>query len=126
MMSPAPRAIPRSPLPIQVQKQRERLLASFSEAEIEKIEYQHQDLASVYREEQILKACLDNRTDCSTVDEVWYFLGETFVLLYHSASELSTVFPSTAAIETDFSLSKWERNVFRSALFDFPLEGILH
>jgi hypothetical protein len=126
MMSPAPRAIPRSPLPIQVQKPRERLLASFSKAEIEKIESQHQDLASAYREEQILKACLDNRTDCSTVDEVWHFLGETFVLLHHSGSDLSTVFPSTAAVESDFSLSKWERNLFRSAHIDFPLEGILH
>jgi hypothetical protein len=33
-----------------MQKQQERLLASFSEAEMEKIESQHQDLASVYQD----------------------------------------------------------------------------
>jgi hypothetical protein len=106
-----------------VQKQREHLLASFSAAEIEKIESQHQDLASVYQEEQTSKACLDNGTDCSTVDEVWHLLGETFVLLHDSAGDLSTVFPSTAAVESAFSLSKWEKNEFRSARTEFPLEG---
>jgi hypothetical protein len=46
MMNPASRAIPLSPLITQVQKQRERLLAFFSEAEIEEIATQHRDLVS--------------------------------------------------------------------------------
>jgi hypothetical protein len=50
-----------------MQKLRERLLSSFSEAEIEKIESQHQDLASVYQDEQTLKASLDNCIIFSTI-----------------------------------------------------------
>jgi hypothetical protein len=121
MMSPAPPVIPRSPLPTQLQKQRERLLESFSEAEIEKIESQHQGLASVYQEEQTLKDFLDNFTDCSTVDDVWHLLEETFMLLHDSAVDLATVFPSTTAVESDFSPSQWENNEFRSALTGFLL-----
>jgi hypothetical protein len=53
----------------QAQNQRERRLTSFSEAEIEEIETQHQDLVLAYQKEQTLKACLDICTACSTFDD---------------------------------------------------------
>jgi hypothetical protein len=56
----------------------------------------------------------------------WHLLGEKFTLLRGFAGGLATVSPSTAAVESDFSLIKWEKNEFRSALADFSLEGILH
>jgi hypothetical protein len=59
LTSPASRAIPLRSLLSQERKQRERLLASYSEDTIE-IETQHQDLVSAYQREQTLKACLDN------------------------------------------------------------------
>jgi hypothetical protein len=122
---PAPHAIPLSSLLSQVRKQRECLLASYSEAEIE-IETQHQDLVSAYQKEQTLKAYLDNCTDCSKFDDVWHLLGEKFTLLRDFAGGLATVSPSTATVESDFSLMKWEKNKFRSILSDFSFDGILH
>jgi hypothetical protein len=76
LTSPAARAIPLSSLLSQVRKQRECLLASYSEAAIE-IETQYQDLVSVYQKEQTLKACLDNCSDCSKFADVWHLLGES-------------------------------------------------
>jgi hypothetical protein len=76
LTSPAARAIPLSSLLSQVRKQRECLLASYSEATIE-IETQYQDLVSVYQKEQTLKACLDNCSDCSKFSDVWHLLGES-------------------------------------------------
>jgi hypothetical protein len=105
------------PAPNAGAKQRDCLLASFCEAEIEEVDslrqhyrglsadiYIQQDLASAYREEQTLKACLDNCPDCLTVEDAWHVLGEKFTLLRDFAGGLATVFPSTAAVESDFSL----------------------
>jgi hypothetical protein len=80
LMSPASRAIPLSSLLSQVRKQRECLLAFYSEAAIE-IETQYQDLVSVYQKEQTLKACLDNCADCSKL--------RTFGICWERSSRLS-------------------------------------
>jgi hypothetical protein len=53
-------------------------------------------------------------------------LGEKFTPLCDFAGGLATVSPSTATIESDFSLMKWEKRKFRSAQTDFSFEGILH
>jgi hypothetical protein len=75
----------------------------------------------MYLKEQTLNACLDKCTAYSTFDVGWHLLGEKFTLLRHLAGCLATVFPSTAAVESDFSLIKWERKESRSALTDFSL-----
>jgi hypothetical protein len=125
LTSPASRAIPLSSLLSQVRKQRECLLASYSEAAIE-IETQYQDLVSVYQKEQTLEACLDNCTDCSKCADVWHLLGEKFTPLRDFSGGRATVSPSTATVESDFSLMKWEKNKFSSVQTDFSLDGILH
>jgi hypothetical protein len=39
---------------------------------------------------------------------------------------LATVFLGTATVESDFSVLKYAKNDYRTALTDFSLEGILH
>jgi hypothetical protein len=39
---------------------------------------------------------------------------------------LASVFPGTATVESDFSLSNWEKDDYCASLTDFSLEGILH
>jgi hypothetical protein len=114
LTSPPSRAIPLSSLLSQVRKQRECLLESYSEIAIE-IETQYQHLVSVHQKEQTLKACLDNCTDCSKIANVWHLLGEKFTPRRAFAGGLATVSPSIATVESDFSLMKWETNMFRSA-----------
>jgi hypothetical protein len=96
------------------------------QSEIEEIETQYQDPVLVYQKEQTLKACLAKCTACSTFEDGLQLLGEKFTLLRHLAGGISTVFPSTAAVESDFTRIEWEKKEFRSALTDFSLEGILH
>jgi hypothetical protein len=86
-----------------------------------------------YQREQTLKACFDKCTGCSTFDDAWNWVKETWNLLREKstllrdfAGGLSTVFPSTAAVESDFSLIKWGKDEFRSALTDCFLQGTLH
>jgi hypothetical protein len=122
LTSPPSRAIPLISLLSQARKQRECLLASYSEVAIE-IETQYQDLVSVYQKEQTLKACLDNCTGCSKITDVWHLLGEKFMPLRDFAGGLATVSPSTATVESDFSLMKWEKKKFRSAQTDFLLRA---
>jgi hypothetical protein len=100
-----------------------RLLASFSEVELEKFESQHHDLASAYQDEQTLHTCLNNCTDCSTVGEAWHLLGGNFALHFDFSGGLTTVFPSTAAVENDFSRFKRKKNEFRSAVTDVLLKA---
>jgi hypothetical protein len=85
---------------------------------------QCQDLVSVYQKEQTLKACLDNCTGCSKFADVWHLLGEKFTPLRDFAGGLGTVSPSTATVESDFSLCR--RRASLEAQTDFSLEGILH
>jgi hypothetical protein len=49
-----------------------------------------------------------------------------FTSLRDFAGGLATVSPSTATVESEFSLMKWEKNKFRIAQTDCSLEGILH
>jgi hypothetical protein len=126
LTSPASRAIPLSSLLSHVRKQRECLLAPYSEVAIE-IETQCQDLVSMYQKEQTLKVCLDNCSKFADVQQMpRHLLGEKFTPLRDFAGGLGTVSPSTATVESDFSLMKWEKRKFRRAQTDFSLEGILH
>jgi hypothetical protein len=60
------------------------------------------------------------------VADVWHLLREKFTPLRDFAGGLATVSPSTAIVESDFSLMKWEKHKFRSVQTDFSFEGILH
>jgi hypothetical protein len=111
---------------LQVLRQRDRLQSFFTNAEIEDIEAEHQDLIQAYGSEPIMKECLDKCDDRTTFDEGWNLLGKKLISLRNFTGGLATVFPSTAPVESDFSLIKWEKNEFRSSLTDFSLEGILH
>jgi hypothetical protein len=106
-----------------VRKQRECLLAPYSEVAIE-IEIQYQDLVSMYQKEQPLKACLDNCSKFADVQQMpRHLLGEKFTPLRDFAGGLGTVSLSTATVESDFSLMKWEKSKFRSAQTDFFSRG---
>lgn len=49
-----------------------------------------------------------------------------FMTLSKFLGDLSTVFISTAALESDFSTLQWERNVDRTSTLGLSLDEILH
>ena len=56
----------------------------------------------------------------------WRPLKGRFVHPKEFFAGLATVFPGTATVESDFSIINFEKNIYRSALTDLSLEGILH
>ena len=40
--------------------------------------------------------------------------------------DITSAFPGTATVESDFSVVKWEKDEFRRSLTNFSLEGTLH
>jgi hypothetical protein len=48
-----------------------------------------------------------------------------FERLRQFSGGLATIFANTISVESDFSILKWEKDEFRSALMDLSLEGII-
>jgi hypothetical protein len=58
--------------------------------------------------------------------ESWKLQEGRLEELVDFAGGLATIFPRTATVESDFSVIGWEKDIYRSALTDFSLEGLLH
>lgn len=58
--------------------------------------------------------------------KAWEPFKTRFKKLVSFFGGLATVFPSTAAVESDFSVLQWEKDVYRQSLTDLSLEGVLH
>ena len=61
-----------------------------------------------------------------TFEERWKWLAPSYPNLVEYAGGLQSVFPTTATVESDFSIMGWERNEYRQRLSSFALEGIMH
>jgi hypothetical protein len=66
-------------------------------------------------------------TNCATTgfEVARQLLGSRFAKLRQFCGGLATVLPGTAAVESDFSVLKWEHDEFRSTLTELSLEGIM-
>ena len=97
----------------------------WSEEEIEEIEDGHKTLFESYRDDAQIKAILDAHTHITPFNEAWDALGHVlYGRLRRFAGGLATVFANTTSIESDFSILKWEKDEYRSAMMDLTLEGI--
>jgi hypothetical protein len=65
-----------------------------------------------------------NEHDVNTLfNDAWDCVGR-FDRLCAFCGGLATVFPNTTAVESDFSILKWEMDEFRTALMHLSLEEI--
>ncbi len=113
-------------LSITVQTHRERLLSRWSLTKIDLIEQQFDSLLVAYQSEEAFKNALENCGAATGFKEGWLLTGGRFPELQDFCGGLATVFPGTATVESDFSVLKYAKNDYRTALTDFSLEGILH
>ena len=65
-------------------------------------------------------------SDTTSFAKGWAAVLGRFERLKEFCGGLATVFPGTATVESDFSVLNYEKNIYRTALTDFSLEGILH
>jgi hypothetical protein len=109
-----------------VRSHRERLLTRWSTSEIDVIGQEHQVLAATYTSETPLRSALDACDEKTTFDSGWMIVKDRFKFLQRFCGGLASVFPGTSQVESDFSIVRGEKDVFRQSLSDLSLEGVLH
>ena len=62
----------------------------------------------------------------TTFDEAWSIVKGRFKYLLRFCGGVASVFPGTSQVESDFSIVKGEKTMFKKTLVDLSLEGILH
>ena len=104
----------------------DRLITRWSSSKIDMIEQQFEALLVAFQSEEAFKKSLEGCDDTTEFKDSWSCCSSRFPILRDFCGGLATVFPGTATVESDFSIVKYVKNDFRTALTDFSLEGILH
>ena len=108
-----------------VQQHRERLLVRWTDTEIDIIEQEHHELVAAYHKEAPLQSALNACDKKTTFDEAWSIVIGRFKYLIRLCGGVASVFPGTSQVESDFSIVKSEKTMFKKALVDLSLEGII-
>jgi len=109
-----------------VRTQRERLLVTKSEQDIEYLEQEFIEFRRSYLHGDYSGSALASSSNGGCVFErAWDKVGPRFSKVREFAGGLATVFPGTATVEADFSAINREANDARSCLLDLSLERIL-
>jgi hypothetical protein len=111
-----------------VLKFHDRLSASWTQNSIDLIVDQHKKLLSAVSKEPRLQTALARHNEQTDFSEAWMTpsIKDRFPELMEFCGGLCSPFPNTATVESDFSVLKWEKDLHRSKLTPFSLEGILH
>ncbi len=102
-----------------------RLEQCYSSEHIDTIADKHKQLLHAYRTEQVLKQSIDALSSQSAFKDGWSLLGRRFSNLMEFYGVITTLFPGTSTVESNFSIMRWEKDAFRKSLSDFGLEGVL-
>jgi len=109
-----------------VDQYRGHLAKHWSADLIDKAESEHRELLVVYTREPDVKVALDKHDEKTFFKEAWDYLKGRFMQLRQLCGGLATTFPNTTSIESDFSITKWEKNDSCSSLTSLSLAGIMH
>ncbi|CAK9880834.1 unnamed protein product [Sphagnum jensenii] len=103
---------------------RAQLSRFWDEQMIDKIKDNHRELFRMYTSDTNLRSIISKHTVHTTFNEAWDSLPDRFGALRRFCGGLATVFANTIAVESDFSILKWEMNENRTNLMHLSLEGI--
>jgi hypothetical protein len=111
-----------------VLKFHDRLSVSLTRNSIDLIVDQHKKLLNVVSKEPRLQTALVRHSEQIDFSNVWKTpsIKDRFPELMEFCGGLASPFPNTATVENDFSVLKWEKDLHRSNITPFSLEGILH
>jgi hypothetical protein len=96
-----------------------RLEQRYSSDNINTITNEHKQLFHAYRTEQVLKQSIDAISNQSPFKDGWSLLGRQFPNLMELCGVITTLFPGTSTVESDFLILHWEKDAFRKSLSDF-------
>ncbi|KAH9562545.1 hypothetical protein CY35_05G077800 [Sphagnum magellanicum] len=92
---------------------------------IDLITDEHKALIHAHRCEPMLKDGIDSLSSNSSFKDGWSLLGAQFPSLLEYCGVVATLFPGTSTIESDFSILRWENDLFRKRLSNFGLKGVM-
>ena len=104
-----------------------RLEHQYSDVHVDLIADEHRTLIMHYRHDEVLKQGIDSIHSTASFSEAWGVIGkDSFQNLTEFWGVIATLFAGTCAVESDFSILRWEKDDFRKSLSDFGLEAVLH
>jgi hypothetical protein len=102
-----------------------RLDHCYSSTQIDLVADEHKALIHAHRCEPVLKDGIDSLSSSSSFKDGWSLLGARFPNLMEYCGVVETLFPGTSTVESDFSMMRWEKDLFRKRLSNFGLEGVM-
>ena len=102
------------------------MLARWTATEIDIIEQEHQEFVADYHNKAPLQSALNACYDNITFEEAWSIVNGCFMWLLQFCGGVASVFSGTSQVESDFSIVKGKKTMFKKALTDLSLEGVLH
>jgi len=104
--------------------QRGRLREFYSEADILKLEEEFKTYLAQLRDEPKFKEIVlgTNGTD---FESAWSLIKAAYPFMCQFFGGLASVFPGTSTVESDFSITGFEKGDYRQARTNFSLEGIM-
>jgi hypothetical protein len=111
-----------------VLKFHDRLSISLTQNSINLIVDQHKKLLNAVSKEPRFQTALVRHSEQTDFSDAWKTpsIKDWFPELMEFCGGLASPFPNTATVESDFSVLKWEKDLHRSNITPFSLEGILH
>jgi len=111
-----------------VLKFHDRLSISLIQNSFDLIVDQHKKLLNAISKEPRLQTALVRHSEQTDFSDAWKTpsIKDQFPELMEFCGGLAYPFPNTATVESDFSILKWEKDLHRSNITPFSLEGILH
>jgi hypothetical protein len=109
-----------------LEEQVARLLVTKDRQYVHEIESEHRAFLKAVQMEKDLRDGLREQSNKLDFSDAWAVCQKRFPKLQEFWGGLSTVFPGTATVESDFSIVNWEKSDYRSALSDLTSEVILH
>lgn len=108
--------------------QKARLLATFSDQEIDTLCREFDSFYHAVLHESKLKRVLKTHGRDTDITSAWTCLNGRFRLLQEFVCTLASVVPegSAGALATELRTLNWEKPDYRQTMVDFSLEGILH
>ena len=102
-----------------------RLLRRFSQDQVREIDEEFAVLARAYRMKPAMKTASDRKVSRSvSFVDGWAPVAGRFPKLKEFRGGIATVFSNSTTVEADFTLLGLEKNKYRKASTDLPLEGV--
>ncbi|CAM6010567.1 unnamed protein product [Sphagnum balticum] len=102
-----------------------RLEHCYSSTQIDFIADEHKALIHAHRCEPVLKGDINSLSSNSSFKNGWSLLRARFPNLMEYCGVVATLFPGTNTIESNFSILRWEKDLFHKRSSNFGLEGVM-